>query len=49
MVLSRAGVSCYVQSNRKKGPPLCPLGLVHVQLWLLLTKALLVLVEILPP
>lgn len=43
-------VSCFVQSNRKRGrPPHCSLGLAHVQLWLLLTKPLLVLAEILPP
>lgn len=43
-------VSVAMHRAIEKGrPPHCPLGLAHVQLWLLLTKTLPGLAEILPP
>jgi len=43
-------VSVAMYSVIEKGKPShCPLNLAHVQLWILLTKTLFVLVEILPP
>ena len=44
----RMSVALY-RAIEKGRPPHCSLGLAHVQLWLLLTKPLLELAEILPP